>query len=742
MRYRWGLMTHLAMTAMVILLPVTMSGADTLHVPGEHGTIQEAIDIAADGDEIVVAPGVYNELINLQGKRIHLNSSNGSDETVIDGAGLDGSVISCVSGETEKTVIEGFTITRGKGTANSQGQRWGGAAYLEWSSCTFCDCTFRDNSTDYTSAIAAVYPSTEGALAFYDCTFEENYDAYAWGCINARSLLLSGCVFRHNSSGVQAGQVRVSDCLFEDQPGRCVGGGSVKVAGTTFLRGGVCVRATDRVVVDNSIFCFNENAAINCLKGEIVATNCLFEGNAGSIVGRYTDIFVDNCDFADNSGGLGGAAIYLDIWFEPGESEEANVVVQKSTFAGNTAPRGGSVYFVDEAWGSISTSLEMRDCEFSNNSATEKGGAIYLQSVQEVSIERCSFQGNAASQEGGGVWLYGEGSLESCAFVGNFAVDGGGIYLVGRDSPHKRTVGIKQCDFIHNQAGHRGGGISVSNMIAMIINSRLLGNRSHDVGGGVVLTGLYASVQMANSILVGNSAINGGGAVSICDSTQVQMADVVLSENTAPSGSVVLFDNALGATIENSILWGNEGSLFYSLPESPTPSIRYSLVEGGYNGPGNINADPFFVRGPSPGADDVWGSDDDDFGNLRLRAGSPAIDAADNDTVSLDVLDLDDDSDTTEPIPFDLDGNLRFVADPDTVDTGNGTPPIVDMGAYEFQVNAVCPGDIDGDGDTDQSDLGLLLAAYEIDDSGDLDGDGDTDQADLGLLLADYECGT
>ncbi len=51
------------------------------------------------------------------------------------------------------------------------------------------------------------------------------------------------------------------------------------------------------------------------------------------------------------------------------------------------------------------------------------------------------------------------------------------------------------------------------------------------------------------------------------------------------------------------------------------------------------------------------------------------------------------------------------------------------------------PGDLDGDGDVDQSDLGLLLLSYEIDDGGDLDGDGDTDQADLGILLVNYGLG-
>jgi hypothetical protein len=54
-----------------------------------------------------------------------------------------------------------------------------------------------------------------------------------------------------------------------------------------------------------------------------------------------------------------------------------------------------------------------------------------------------------------------------------------------------------------------------------------------------------------------------------------------------------------------------------------------------------------------------------------------------------------------------------------------------------------CPEDLDGDGDVDISDLGILLAAFEVNDGGDIDGDGDTDISDLGALLAAFEqpCG-
>ncbi len=65
------------------------------------------------------------------------------------------------------------------------------------------------------------------------------------------------------------------------------------------------------------------------------------------------------------------------------------------------------------------------------------------------------------------------------------------------------------------------------------------------------------------------------------------------------------------------------------------------------------------------------------------------------------------------------------------------------------RITSACVGDIDGDGDTDQADLGAMLAAYGSCDgdanwnaAADIDGDGCVAQADLGFLLANYGCGT
>jgi len=56
-----------------------------------------------------------------------------------------------------------------------------------------------------------------------------------------------------------------------------------------------------------------------------------------------------------------------------------------------------------------------------------------------------------------------------------------------------------------------------------------------------------------------------------------------------------------------------------------------------------------------------------------------------------------------------------------------------------------CPGDIDGDGQTGHSDLGILLSDWGCTGGGcvgDLDGDGNTGHSDLGILLSNWGCGS
>jgi PKD repeat protein len=92
------------------------------------------------------------------------------------------------------------------------------------------------------------------------------------------------------------------------------------------------------------------------------------------------------------------------------------------------------------------------------------------------------------------------------------------------------------------------------------------------------------------------------------------------------------------------------------LESGATIDVSYTDIKGGWTGTGNIDSDPLFV---DPG-----------YSDCHLQAGSPCIDAGNNDAPDLPVADFE--------------GDLRKVDDPNTTDTGNGTAPIVDMGVDEY----------------------------------------------------------
>ena len=90
----------------------SVPAADTIHVPGDQPTIQAGIDLALDGDTVLVAPGTYVEHVRFKGRSIEVRSASGPAKTTIKGS-LGGPVVTFNSGEGPDTVLEGFTITGG-----------------------------------------------------------------------------------------------------------------------------------------------------------------------------------------------------------------------------------------------------------------------------------------------------------------------------------------------------------------------------------------------------------------------------------------------------------------------------------------------------------------------------------------------------------------------------------------------------------------------------------------------------
>jgi hypothetical protein len=385
--------------------------------------------------------------------------------------------------------------------------------------------------------------------------------------------------------------------------------------------------------------------------------------------------------------------------FQNGET--ADSVVDGLTIRnGHVAGDGGGVYC-------YYSSPTISNCTISGNTTSAEGdsgfgGGVYCSSSSPL-ITNCTITDNTSDYSGGGIFCMGNCSptIANCVISENTVSygkgSGGGIACYDYGSPT-----IVNCTISHNTVRGPygpGGGIDYNgDGNPTIINCTIMGNRSGgDVGG--IGCSCRGNATITNCTIAGNTGTYwAGGIHSSFDTT----------------------------AITNCIVWGNVPN-----DVSGSPTVTYCAVEGGWEGQGNIDADPLFA--------------DPNDADYHLSAGSPCIDAGCNCAVPEDFADLDGDGVLWEYVPFDLDSEGRFFDDPNTPDTGSGLPPIVDMGAYEFGGSDLppCRGDLDGDRDVDFDDLVVLLGHYGMTSGangadGDMDCDGDVELSDLADFLGAY----
>jgi hypothetical protein len=134
--------TLAASFSLTVTLCVTALCANTIRVPADQPTIQAAIRAAQNGDVVLVSPGKYVENIDFLGKAITVKSAGGPNVTIIDGGGVY-SVVTFTSGETQASVLSGFTIENGNALDTPAGE--GGGIAVESASPTIKDNIIQGN---------------------------------------------------------------------------------------------------------------------------------------------------------------------------------------------------------------------------------------------------------------------------------------------------------------------------------------------------------------------------------------------------------------------------------------------------------------------------------------------------------------------------------------------------------------------------------------------------------------------
>lgn len=163
-------------------------------------------------------------------------------------------------------------------------------------------------------------------------------------------------------------------------------------------------------------------------------------------------------------------------------------------------PSGGGI------GGDFNFTLTVRDTAFVGNRATQSGGAIATQG--DLVVERSTFTGNSANH-GGAIYHNGFHTLRvvGSTFAGNEARYYGGAIAFLSD----KGATISSSTFSANKAGADGGAIHHGSGRLAIGASTLSGNEAGTTGGGIY-SSPHAALSMRTSIVAGNGAPKGPDA--------------------------------------------------------------------------------------------------------------------------------------------------------------------------------------------------------------------------------------
>jgi parallel beta-helix repeat protein len=291
--------------AVVYLFP-SIDFSATINVPDDSATIQSGIDGAANGDTVLVAPGVYNENISFNGKGIVLLSFGGRDVTCILSATPDSAVVLLNNSEGSSSILDDFTIN---GNSNSPGILCDGASPII-QNCDIVNCSGNGN-------LVGILCKNSAAKVRYNLV-HNNYgtgDGAGIVALGSQSMEISyNEVYDntgHNAPGIAvvnssvSANISIHHNLVRNNSGNAVWAGGIHIAGTN-------CEIINNTVVGNTQGITIINGAGTTILNNIIVSNQDEGIIPGSASVNYNDIWNNGSANSLGSNGISTDPLFLD----------------------------------------------------------------------------------------------------------------------------------------------------------------------------------------------------------------------------------------------------------------------------------------------------------------------------------------------------------------------------------------------------------------------------------------------
>jgi len=215
------------------------------------------------------------------------------------------------------------------------------------------------------------------------------------------------------------------------------------------------------------------------------------EGDPVSIE-MYHVIFKNG--YAVNGGCISISSFPRNVSFDVNNCSFWNCVAERD---------GGAIYVSDK----VNASMNFSNCDYNNNKAGGNGGAMYSENLGDFRIENSTFENNTA-RDGGSLFLKGSINAFYCDFSNNsVSEDGGAIYFLG---PYTEGY-FESCNFMANKAKRYGGAVFSNNIqMKVSLKSNYISlNQAQNIGCGIYTQN--SNVEISSSNVTKNQPnINGG----------------------------------------------------------------------------------------------------------------------------------------------------------------------------------------------------------------------------------------